>query len=132
VEDHEPDAKLVLRVLKRLGSPVEVDRVSDGVEALLYLRQVEPYETAKRPDLILLDLNLPKFSGFEVLEWVKENEKLRTIPVVVLTGSEAQSDVQRAFSLHCNAYIIKPGSPHKFHLFAETLENFWFVLGRLP
>ena len=106
--------------------------VNDGVEALAYLRQEGEYASRTRPDLVLLDLNLPRKDGREVLEEIKADEKLRMIPVVVLTTSAAQEDVTRAYGSHANCYITKPVDLDQFLRVAQSIESFWLSLVRLP
>jgi CheY-like chemotaxis protein len=131
VEDNQGDVVLVRKALTTVR-PTRLYVVSDGVEALQFLRRSGPHEKVPRPDLVLLDLNLPRVNGREVLAEVKNDESLRRIPVVVLTGSDAEADVQTAFDLHCNAYMVKPGSTAKYRKLAETLVVHWFDLGKAP
>jgi two-component system, chemotaxis family, response regulator Rcp1 len=106
--------------------------VTDGVEALAYLRREGKRAGARRPDLMLLDLNLPKKDGREVLQEVKEDPDLRTIPVVVLTTSDADTDVVRSYELHANAYVRKPVDFDAFIEVVRTIEDFWFTVVKLP
>ncbi|WP_242419117.1 response regulator, partial [Frankia sp. CpI1-P] len=106
--------------------------VSDGVEALAYLRGEGEYAGAPRPDLILLDLNLPRRDGREVLREVKADERLRRIPVVVLTTSEAEEDVLRSYDLHANAYITKPVDFERFVAVVRHIDDFFVTVARLP
>jgi chemotaxis family two-component system response regulator Rcp1 len=132
VEDNPGDARLTREAFKggRLLNNLIV--VNDGVEALAYLRQEGQYSNRARPDLVLLDLNLPKKDGREVLEEIKADEKLRMIPVVVLTTSAAQEDVTRAYGSHANCYITKPVDLDQFLRVAQSIESFWLSLVRLP
>ncbi len=109
-----------------------LDVVTDGAAALAYLRREEPYADAPRPDLILLDLNLPRRDGREVLAEVKEDPDLRLIPVVVMTTSEAERDLIRTYNLHANAYIVKPLDLDQFIEVVQAIENFWFTVVKLP
>jgi CheY-like chemotaxis protein len=102
------------------------------LEALLFLRQAVPYATVPRPSVVLLDLNLPKVSGYDVLESVKTDPGLKDVPVIVLTGSDAPADIERCYALGANAYAVKPGSPEALDSFVRSLEDFWFVQCRLP
>jgi two-component system, chemotaxis family, response regulator Rcp1 len=106
--------------------------VKDGVEAMQFLRREGEYGDAPAPDLILLDLNLPRMSGREVLEQVKEDPGLRRIPVVVLTTSEAEEDVVRSYELHANAYVRKPVDFDQFTEVVRLIEDFWFTVVKLP
>src|SRR6195952_5002558 len=106
--------------------------VTDGVEALEFLRKQGGYADAPTPDLILLDLNLPKMDGREVLAEVKEDPELRSIPVVVLTTSEAEEDVIRSYSLHANAYVTKPVDFERFVAVVQQIDNFFISVVRLP
>jgi chemotaxis family two-component system response regulator Rcp1 len=102
--------------------------VGDGVEALAFLRREGEYADAPRPDLILLDLNLPKKSGHEVLAEIKTDEQLRHIPVVVLTASEAEQDITRAYDLHADCYITKSFDLDQFVMVVKSIEDFWVIL----
>jgi len=102
--------------------------VGDGVEALAFLRREGKYADAPRPDLILLDLNLPKKDGHEVLAEIKTDEKLRRIPVVVLTASEAEQDITRAYDLHADCYITKSFDLDQFVMVVKSIENFWVTI----
>jgi CheY-like chemotaxis protein len=106
--------------------------VNNGVEAMAYLRREGKYVDATRPDLILLDLNLPKKDGREVLAEVKVDERLRRIPVVVLTTSSAEKDILQTYDLHANCYITKPFNLDQFSAVVRAIENFWFTIVRLP
>jgi CheY-like chemotaxis protein len=132
VEDNPGDARLTLEAFKEGKVLNRLTVVKDGVEALAYLRRQEPYASAKAPDLILLDLNLPRKSGREVLAEIKVDERLKTIPVVVLTTSEDTQDVARAYSQHANCYITKPVDLEQFLRVVQSIENFWLTLVKLP
>jgi CheY-like chemotaxis protein len=106
--------------------------VSDGVEAMAFLRKEGSYADVPTPDLILLDLNLPKMDGREVLAAIKEDEKLRSIPVVILTTSEAEEDVLRSYSLHANAYVTKPVDFERFIEVVRRIDDFFVTVVRLP
>jgi chemotaxis family two-component system response regulator Rcp1 len=109
-----------------------METVPDGVEAMAFLRKEGRYQHSTRPDLILLDLNLPKKSGLEVLKEVKADEDLRSIPVVVLTTSQAEQDILRSYDLHANAYIAKPVELSQFITVVKAIEDFWIEIVRLP
>lgn len=130
VEDHLPDAKMLERLLSAMKTPHTLHIVSDGAEALRFLRREDPYTDAPRPDLVLLDLNLPKITGYEVLAQVRLDPDMPSTAVIIFTGSELPQDVERCYRLGANAYVIKPGSPELAQAFVGALETFWFVLGR--
>ncbi len=132
VEDNPGDVRLTREALKegRIRSNLHVAR--DGVEALAFLRRRGEYAAAPRPDLILLDLNLPRKDGREVLTEIKEDAALRQIPVVVLTSSQAEEDICRAYDLHANCYITKPVDLDQFINVVRSIEDFWFTVVKLP
>jgi two-component system, chemotaxis family, response regulator Rcp1 len=132
VEDNLGDIRLTQVALKdsRIANTLNV--VKDGVEALAYLRRQSPYENAARPDLILLDLNLPRKDGREVLQEIKEDDELKRIPVVVLTTSSADEDILRSYNLHANCFITKPVDLNSFVTIVKSIEHFWFQIVRLP
>ena len=132
VEDNPGDARLTLEVFKEAATGKRVTHVPDGVEALAYLRREGGYAAAPRPDLILLDLNLPRKDGREVLAAVKNDEALRRIPIVVLTSSEAEEDIFRAYDLKANCYVSKPVNFDQFQRVIQCLEEFWLTIVKLP
>lgn len=132
VEDNPGDVDLTLEALEEAKIRNNVHVAKDGVEAMSFLRREGPYEEAPRPDLILLDLNLPKKDGREVLKEVKEDVDLKRIPVVVLTTSEAEQDILDAYEYRANAYIVKPVDFERFFRTIQTLEDFWLTVVRLP
>ena len=132
VEDNPGDARLTLEAFKEGRVLNRLTVMKDGVEALAYLRRQGAYASARVPDLILLDLNLPRKSGREVLMEIKGDERLKTIPVVVLTTSADEQDVARAYSQHANCYITKPVDLDQFLGVIRSIENFWLTLVRLP
>jgi two-component system, chemotaxis family, response regulator Rcp1 len=132
VEDNPGDVRLTLEAFKEAKVLNHVSVVNDGVEALAYLRQQGPFSDSVRPDLILLDLNLPKKDGREVLAEVKADEHLKQIPVVVLTTSQAVDDVAKAYSAHANCYITKPVDLDQFVRAVSSIESFWLDLVKLP
>lgn len=131
VEDHLPDVVLTKKAFERGKYPVEIHVVRDGEEALSFLFREGVFQNAIRPDLILLDINLPKKSGYEVLEEIKDHAELRSIPVIMLTSSEAEQDVTRSYSLHANSYLVKPSSLSKFVELVNYIESFWFKVVKL-
>ena len=132
VEDNPGDVRLTREALKsdRLWNTLQV--VRDGVEAMAYLRREGEFRGAVRPDLILLDLNLPRKDGREVLAEIKADDDLKLIPVVVLTTSQAEEDVLKAYGSHANCYITKPVDLAKFMAVVKSIEHFWFAIVRLP
>ena len=132
IEDNPGDARLLREALVecRMGHRLEV--VTDGVEALRYLRREEPYARGFRPDLILLDLNLPRKDGREVLKEIKTDAVLRRIPVVILSTSEAEADILAAYDHHANCYICKPLDLEAFFEVAESIRRFWVDTVKLP
>jgi CheY-like chemotaxis protein len=132
VEDNPGDVRLTREALKEGKIRNNLNVVGDGVEALRYLRREGPYAESTRPDLILLDLNLPRMDGREVLEAVKADPSLRLIPVVVLTSSAAEQDIVRAYDLHANCYVSKPVDLDQFIHVVKSIEDFWFSIVKLP
>jgi len=132
VEDNPGDVRLTLEALKEGKVNNHLSVVEDGVEALAFLRREGKYADASRPDLILLDLNLPKKDGREVLAEIKTDEDLKRIPVVVLTTSKAEEDILKTYNLHANCYITKPVDFDQFVIVVRLVEDFWFTIVKLP
>ncbi len=132
VEDNPGDIRLTQEALKEGNLPNILHVVKDGVEAVAFLRQEREYADKPRPDLILLDLNLPKKDGREVLAEIKEDEKLKHIPVVVLTTSDAEQDIIKVYKLHANCFITKPVDLDEFMMVVRRIEEFWFSIVQLP
>jgi CheY-like chemotaxis protein len=132
VEDSPGDARLAIEALKDSKIKNHLDVVSDGEEAMKYLRKEGEYSGFPRPDLILLDLNLPKKDGRVVLKEIKENEELKRIPVVILTISKAEEDILKTYNLHANCYITKPLDLDQFIKVVKSIENFWLSIVVLP
>jgi CheY-like chemotaxis protein len=132
VEDDPGDVLMTREAFEehKVGNRLNV--VSDGVDALAYLRRESPFQAATRPDLILLDLNLPKRDGREVLAEIKNDAVLRQIPVVVLTTSQADEDVLRSYQLHANAYVTKPVDFERFVTVVKQIDDFFISVVRLP
>ncbi len=132
VEDSREDVELTKEALKegKLANTLHV--VKDGVEAMDFLRKKGKYSGEKRPDLILLDLNLPKKNGHEVLSEIKQDEELKIIPVAILTTSESEADVMKTYKMHANCYITKPVDLNQFIKVVQSIEDFWFSIVRLP
>ncbi len=132
VEDNPGDVRLTQEALKEGKLFNNLNVVEDGVEAMAFLHLEGKYSYAPRPDLILLDLNLPRKDGREVLAEIKEDPELRRIPVVVLTTSRAEQDIFKTYDLHANCYITKPVDLEQFIIVVKTLQDFWFTLVKLP
>ncbi len=132
VEDNPGDVFLAREALRESKMFSNLTVVNDGQKAMDYLTQAKDYADAGRPDLILLDLNLPRKTGYEVLEEIKKDKVLRLIPVVILTSSEEESDIVRTYSLHANAYISKPINLDQFIKIVNCIEDFWFTVVKLP
>jgi CheY-like chemotaxis protein len=132
IEDNPADIRLTQEAFReaRLHNTLHV--VQDGVSAMAFIRQTAPYHQAPRPDLILLDLNLPKKDGREVLGEIKADPHTRMIPVVVLTTSDDEADVLRSYDLHANAYLVKPIDVLRFIKMIQSLESFWLSVVKLP
>ena len=132
VEDNPGDVRLTQEALKSGKVYNTLYAVNDGVEAIAFLRHEGQYAEMPRPDLILLDLNLPKKDGRQVLAEIKEDSDLKRIPVVVLTTSDAEEDILRSYNSHANCYITKPVDLDQFMRVAKTIEDFWLVIVKLP
>jgi CheY-like chemotaxis protein len=132
VEDNPGDVRLTTEAVGAAGLACTVDVVGDGEQALDYLHHRPPYQQAARPDLVLLDLNLPCLSGYDVLADVKGDASLRSIPIVILSGSNAESDVERAYGLQANCYVTKPVGAAEFAKTLRAIEDFWFGVATLP
>ena len=132
VEDNPGDAKLAMVALRKAKVLNHITHVQDGVEAMDFLRRQEKYADAVRPDLILLDLNLPKKDGREILKEIKNDENLKRIPVVVLTVSSADVDILTSYNLHANCFITKPIDVNSFMEVVQQIESFWLTIVKLP
>jgi two-component system, chemotaxis family, response regulator Rcp1 len=132
VEDSPSDAALTVQALKAGKIANTLTRVEDGVEAMAYLKRQGKYSNVARPHLIMLDLNLPRKDGREVLEELKSDPELKNIPVVVLTTSSSDKDILRSYELHANCYITKPVDFSKFIEVIKSIENFWLKVVTLP
>jgi two-component system, chemotaxis family, response regulator Rcp1 len=132
VEDNPADARLTREALKDGKLRNALHHVEDGVEAMAFLRQEEPYRCVPPPDLILLDLNLPRKDGRELLAEIKADEELKRIPVIVLTTSSDEGDILRSYNLHANCFITKPGQLEHYFKVVHAIEEFWLSVVRLP
>jgi len=132
VEDTQDDADLTIDALREGRIRNRISHVEDGVEAMSFLRREGQYSDAARPDLILLDLRMPRKNGFEVLSEVKSDPELRRIPVVVMTSSDDDKDVLDAYNRHVNCYVTKPVDLNQFKKVVNSIEHFWFSIVKLP
>ncbi len=132
IEDNQGDVRLTQEALKEAKIRNKLYVAGDGVEAMAYLHKEGKYAGASRPDLILLDLNLPKKSGREVLAEIKQDPDLKCIPVVILTSSSSEEDIIRSYKLHANAYITKPVDLEQFIVVVKSIDNFWLSIVKLP
>jgi two-component system response regulator len=132
VDDDPQDVDLTLEVMEMAKVRLSISVVGDGKEAIAYLKKEGDYSNVKRPDLILLDLNMPKMNGHEVLTQLKNDDDLKSIPVVVLTTSSAQEDIASTYNGGANCYVTKPVGLDEFQKVVEAVENFWFTVVKFP
>lgn len=132
IEDNPGDADLVRETLEDSRVRLDLDVACDGVDALAYLLGSPPYQDKGTPDLILLDLNLPRLDGKEVLKRIREHEQLRLIPVVILTSSDAESDIVKSYQLGASCYLTKPVGLAAFQEVVRSIEGFWLTVVKLP
>jgi CheY-like chemotaxis protein len=132
VEDNPADARLTEEAMRDCSTPTNLYHVWDGEQAMGFLRREGEFADAPRPDIVLLDLNMPKMDGRAVLAQLKGDPRLMTIPVVVLTTSEAEEDILKSYELHANCYVQKPVDLDKFISIVGLIENFWLSAVRLP
>jgi two-component system, chemotaxis family, response regulator Rcp1 len=132
VEDSPGDVRLTVEAFRCANDSVKLHVAPDGAEAMAFLRQEGKHASAPRPDLILLDLNLPKMDGREVLALIKDDAALKTIPTVVLTTSGAEDDIVRSYQLHANCYLTKPVQFGDFETLVKSINEFWLERARLP
>ncbi len=132
VEDNEGDIELTQHAFKRGGLVSQLAIAHDGVEAIDYLSRRGAFSDAVEPDLILLDLNMPRMGGRQFLEIVKQDEKLKCIPVIVLTSSDAPKDIRECYERQANCYILKPFDLQKFMVMVKQVEDFWINVVQLP
>jgi CheY-like chemotaxis protein len=132
VEDSAGDVRLTREALKDAKVHVHLQVASDGIEAMAFLKREGQHVDAPRPDLILLDLNLPKKDGRQVLEEIKQSSTLKSIPVVILTTSASEADILRSYMLHANCYITKPVDLNGFLDVVKSIDNFWLSVVKLP
>ena len=132
VEDSPTDVMMTREAFEQARLVNTLHVVEDGVQALAFLRQEGMYASSPRPDLILLDLNLPRKNGVEVLEEIKSDHHLQSIPIVILTTSHAEQDILSSYDLHANCYIVKPVGFEKFFKAVQSIQDFWFSVVTLP
>jgi CheY-like chemotaxis protein len=132
VEDSPTDLLMTREALERSKLRIEIHAVEDGVKTMEFLRRTGKYSNAPRPDLVLLDLNLPKKDGREVLAEIKADPALKSIPVVILTTSKAEEDIARAYQSHANCFITKPVGFANFNEVMRSIERYWFAVATLP
>jgi CheY-like chemotaxis protein len=132
VEDNPGDVRLTQEAFREANSRIHLHVASDGVEAMAFLRRERAHVHAPRPDLILLDLNLPRMDGREVLAQVKADSKLKTIPTIILTTSEAEADIVKSYQLAANCYLSKPVQLDAFENLVKSINDFWLTTAKLP
>ena len=132
VEDNPGDVRLTIEALKESKILNNLNVVDDGIEALAYLNKEDKYKDSPYPDLIILDLNLPRKDGREVLAEIKEHKNFKRIPIVILTISEAEEDILKTYQLHANCFITKPVDINQFTKVVKSVSNFWFTIVKLP
>lgn len=132
VEDSPGDVRLTREAFRDANVSVRLHVANDGVEAMAFLKQEDEHVDAPRPDFILLDLNLPKMDGREVLALIKEHDSLKTIPTVILTTSDAEADIVRSYQLQANAFLTKPVQLDAFESLVKSISDFWLTRVKLP
>src|SRR6202790_5660962 len=132
VEDSPGDVRLTREAFRDANSSIHLHVASDGVEAMAFLRHEGVHAHAPRPDIILLDLNLPKMDGREVLAHIKEDDSLKTIPTIILTTSDAEADIAKCYQLQANCYLSKPGQLDAFESLMNSINDFWLTKVKLP
>ena len=132
VDDDPGDVELTLEIMDLSKLKLDIQVVSDGVEALEYLNRTGDYTEASTPDLILLDLNMPRKNGREVLDYIKKDEDLKKIPVVVLTTSSSEEDIEKTYNLGASCYITKPVGLEEFQKVVKAFDEFWFTVVKYP
>jgi chemotaxis family two-component system response regulator Rcp1 len=132
VEDSPGDVRLTKEAFREANRTIHIHVANDGVEAMAFLRREGAHVQAPRPDLILLDLNLPRMDGREVLAHIKDDEGLKTIPTVILTTSEAEADILKSYQLQANCYLIKPVQLDEFEAVVKSINDFWLTRVKLP
>jgi chemotaxis family two-component system response regulator Rcp1 len=132
VEDSPGDVRLTQEAFREVNTAIHLHVASDGVEAMAFLHRTGAFKDAPRPDFILLDLNLPRMDGREVLNKIKQDDDLKTIPVVVLTTSSSEQDILKSYELQANCYLIKPVQLDAFESLVVSINDFWLTRAKLP
>jgi len=132
VEDSPGDVRLTQEAFRDANQAIHLHVASDGIEAMAFLRQVAPFEGVPRPEMILLDLNIPKMDGREVLANIKGDPSLKTIPTIILTTSDAQADIAHSYQLQANCYLTKPVQLEDFEGIVRSINDFWLTKAKLP
>jgi len=132
VEDSPGDVRLTQEAFRDANQSIRLHVANDGIEAMAFLRREGPHIDAPRPDFILLDLNLPKMDGREVLACIKSDERLKTIPTIVLTTSDAEADILKSYELQANCYLSKPVQLDEFEGVVKSINDFWLTKAKLP
>lgn len=132
VEDSPGDARLTQDTFRKANDSIDLHVVTDGVEAMSFLKQTGRYTSAPRPDFILLDLNLPGMGGRDVLASIKQDDDLKTIPTVILTASDARTDIMTSYQSQANCYLSKPAALDEFESLVKSINDFWLVMVKLP
>jgi two-component system, chemotaxis family, response regulator Rcp1 len=132
VEDSPGDVRLTREAFREANESVQLHVATDGVEAMAFLTQAGAQAASPRPDIILLDLNLPKMDGREVLSHIKADDNLKTIPTIILTTSDAEADIVRSYELQANCYLTKPGQLEGFENLVKSINDFWLTKVKLP
>lgn len=132
IEDSPGDVRLTQEAFREANPAIRLHVASDGVEAMAFLQREGAHARSPRPDIILLDLNLPRMDGREVLARIKEDDKLKTIPVVILTTSDAEADITKSYQLKANCYLTKPVQLDQFESLVKSINEFWLTKARLP
>lgn len=132
VEDNAGEARLIKEALKNSKTNTSLHFVCDGVQAMNFMNRIEEYLSKPRPDLIILDLNLPKKDGREVLRELKSNDSFKFIPILVMSSSQAEEDIMKSYNLHANCYISKPIDFNEFTDIIRSIDDFWFTTVKLP
>jgi chemotaxis family two-component system response regulator Rcp1 len=132
VEDNPGDVRLTQEIFRDASRAVHLHVACDGIEAMAFLKRLAPHADAPRPDLVLLDLNLPRMDGREVLARIKADDNLRSIPTVILTTSKAEADIEKCYQLQANCYLTKPVELGEFESLVKSITDFWLTKARLP
>jgi len=132
VEDNYGDARLLMDLLEEIGGPASMTLVTNGDDAIALLKGQGRYAGAARPDIVLLDINLPRKNGFEVVQAIKSDRSIQHIPVIVITSSDSPSDMERMYRLCVNSYLLKPPDLKGWELLVRAISSYWLELARLP